>query len=123
MFSRVARRPVTVGGYSVRKGTEIWICPFLTHRHADFWPEPERFAPERWAGEEDAYLARIDYLPFGKGPHTCIGAGLAMIELTYVIASLLRQANIEPVHPPAIRPVAKIALATRDDLILGLRAR
>ena len=77
-----------VGGYHVPAGADVLICPYTLHRHPRFWPEPERFDPERFAPDAPADRPRYAYIPFGAGPRFCVGNHLGMMEATFVISTL-----------------------------------
>ncbi|MFW6098218.1 MAG: cytochrome P450, partial [Chloroflexota bacterium] len=62
-----------VGGYYLPAESAVTLSPYLTHRHPDFWVDPERFNPERFRAEHQAERPRFAYMPFGGGPRQCIG--------------------------------------------------
>src|SRR5438067_3280752 len=64
-FARQAVRPVTIGNYHLAAGTLIAISPYAMHRRPDYFPEPERFDPERFTPEAEQRLPRHAYIPFG----------------------------------------------------------
>jgi cytochrome P450 len=87
----IDRRPlddVELDGRRIRAGSFLLISPLLTHRDPRFYDDPAAFRPERWTREERARRPRFAYLPFGGGPHTCIGMTLARMELSIAIATL-----------------------------------
>jgi cytochrome P450 len=96
LFPREAASDVTLGGHTVPKGTRIWISPYATHHHPDFWPRAAEFDPERFAGEgEEASLPhRYAYLPFGGGPRVCLGARFAMMEMELFVARLFQRYTV-----------------------------
>jgi cytochrome P450 len=108
-----------LGGYQVPRGTNVTLSPWVTQRRADLWPEPLRFEPRR-------FLERTPpgYLPFSLGPRTCIGRGLALLELQLFTALLARRARLvrDPGFELEVVPV--ITLHPRDCLLpLALRPR
>ncbi|WP_386683498.1 cytochrome P450 [Loktanella sp. R86503] len=93
-----------IGGYDIPSGSSVMISPFLLHRRADFWPDPMRFDPARFAG--DAPRPRDAYLPFGLGPHRCIGLHLARKIATHVIKRVFDQYDLQslPDQPTQTNP-------------------
>jgi cytochrome P450 len=53
-FSRRAVGDDEIGGYSLRKGWLVFVIPFVVHRRAALWPDPDRFDPERFTPEREA---------------------------------------------------------------------
>ena len=86
VISRRSDREDVVGGVAVPAGTLAIISPWLVHRRADTWPDPEAFRPERFLGTG---AGRTAYLPFGQGPRLCIGRDLALGEMAVVLGRLL----------------------------------
>ena len=74
-------------GYHIPPKSAIVLGQFLTHRHPDFWEEPDQFRPERFLGEVPVNRPRFAYFPFGGGPRVCIGSQFAMIEAQLVLAT------------------------------------
>lgn len=57
----------------VEKGTPVYIPLFGLHYDAEFFPDPEKFDPERFSDENIKKRPSYSYIPFGSGPHNCIG--------------------------------------------------
>ncbi len=103
----IDRRPledVELDGEAIEAGTFLLISPLLTHRDPRFYPEPERFDPRRWSDQAGEGRPRYAFLPFGGGPHTCIGMTLARMELTLVIAALATRWRLRPSEAIAADP-------------------
>jgi cytochrome P450 len=80
------------------------LFPYATHRHPDFWNEPERFDPERFLPEREQERHPFAYFPFGGGQRICIGNNFAMLE-AHVLAALLARrfdARLVTGHRPQI---------------------
>lgn len=118
---RVANQPVALGRRKLRRGALVMIAPWTLHRHERHWPEPDRFDPERFLGGRERDVEPGTYIPFGQGPHTCIGAGFATVEAALIIASLVRDYDFEVVSTEAVRPVAR--LTTRPASEISVRVR
>jgi cytochrome P450 len=113
-----------VGGYRLRRGEHVFISPYLTHRHPEHWPEPDRFIPDRFsAGVRVPGGHRLAYLPFGSGPRICIGNAFAMLELKLVLAMIVQRFDFtsDEMGPPGLAPL--IALRPRRAIRLRLQER
>ena len=112
MTARLCVRDSRIAGYAV-PARSMMLAPFcLLHRNANAWSDPDRFDPSRFILDPDPDRAR--FLPFGTGPHVCIGAQLAITEAVLVLARLLSQ--FEVTLPAVSRPVLPVAtLSTRPD--------
>lgn len=87
LFGRTPLTPDEIDGYTIPALTQIILCPYITHRHPAFWSHPTQFDPERFTPEQSKHRSRYAYLPFGGGPHQCIGNhfALLMIQLTLIL--------------------------------------
>jgi cytochrome P450 len=95
---RVVRgEPFELGPYVIPPGVEINPSIAAIHRRSDRYPEPSRFRPERFLGDDapDGYT----WLPFGGGPRRCLGASFATFEMRTVIRRVLERAELEAVSP------------------------
>ncbi|MEM9044725.1 MAG: cytochrome P450 [Pseudomonadota bacterium] len=88
LMSRTASEDDTLGGYHIDAGSMVMVSPYMLHRRADLWPDPDAFRPERFLNAAD--WRRDGYLPFSLGPHACVGSHLATVELQMITASLLK---------------------------------
>lgn len=74
-----------IDGYRIKAGTLVTPIPYTIHRHPDHWRDPERFDPERFSPERSAKRHRFAWVPFGAGPHQCVGKELALMEATLAL--------------------------------------
>lgn len=105
---RVAQQAVRLGKRKLRKGALVMIAPWTLHRHETYWSEPDRFDAERFLGYREREVQPGTYIPFGQGPHTCVGAGFATLEAALIIASLVRDFDFHIVGEQSVRPVARL---------------
>jgi cytochrome P450 len=87
-LGRLAETEVTIAGNRIPAGSIVLLSPWATHRHPDFWPDPERFDPRRFEPTAEAARPRYAYFPFAGGLRGCIGGHFAMAEATVAIATL-----------------------------------
>jgi cytochrome P450 len=105
---REALDEVTIGGWRVPKGAQIWMSSWSVHRDARFFDEPERFRPERWTDDLMKRLPRHAYFPFGGGPRICIGNSFAMMEATLLLATIVQRFQLKARGAPT--PVPSVTL-------------
>jgi cytochrome P450 len=119
-LTRQAHAEDLLGGNSIRAGSVILISTWNTHRHPEFWNNPEQFDPGRFVGEHPE-RPRFAYMPFGGGPRQCIGMHLALMEMRLVLAMILQRYEVSPLEgAPAVRIHALTSLRTRQGLHLAL---
>lgn len=120
LFPRQAVREVRIGGYRLPRGSWVFIFPFALHRDPRWFAEPERFAPERFAPGRAEQIPPCAYLPFGAGPHVCLGQRLARTVMTLIVATVLQRFRLtlaagqgvpEPEPFLALRPKGGIRIA------------
>jgi len=123
LLARLALKDITLGPYTVPKDATIVMSPYIMHRDARFWPEPERFDPDRWLPEREATRPKFSYFPFGGGPRTCVGEQFAWMEAVLCLARLAKdwRARLAPGHPVDVHPL--ITLRPRHGMAMHLEKR
>ncbi|MGH3716580.1 MAG: cytochrome P450 [Micromonosporaceae bacterium] len=87
---RHAVRDTELLGYYVPAGTMVVVSPYFTHHMPEYWPDPERFDPERFADDRrEDKVHRHAWDPFGSGAHKCIGMHFAFVQVKAVMHQLL----------------------------------
>jgi cytochrome P450 len=131
-IGRHSRTEFEVGGYTVPARTNIFMLQWVTHRDARWFAEPERFLPERWRDEvsrggetvpQNQKRPRFSYFPFGGGPRVCIGAGLAMMEATLMLATIAQRYKFSLVLDHPIELFPSVTLRPRHGIRAVLRRR
>jgi cytochrome P450 len=93
---RVARRDdVLPTGARIRAGSKLFLSPYVVQRDPAYFPDPERFEPERFSEEDRRGRPRYAYFPFGGGPRACVGQSLATLECTLVLARTAQRARLD----------------------------
>jgi len=122
----IGRRAIAaypIGGYVAPARTIMMMSPYLLHHDPRYFPEPDRFHPDRWTPEFKAALPPFAYFPFGGGPRRCIGESFAWMELVLVVASIAQKWKLRlvPGHPVELRPV--VTLRTKHGMKMALAGR
>ncbi|KAK9501858.1 hypothetical protein O3M35_012509 [Rhynocoris fuscipes] len=74
-------------GLEIKVNQRLIISMLSVHYNETYFPEPEKFAPERF--DPDNSIPPCTYMPFGNGPRMCIAMRFALLEVKYCIAKLL----------------------------------
>ncbi len=122
LMTRRSTQSFKLGQWVIPKKTLFIIPVYLLHHDERWFPEPEKFIPERFNPTAEKY-PRGAYMPFGTGPRVCLGQHMAMTEVM-VIASLILQRYClsMPDHTEPPVPVLQVSLRPRDELKLNLQA-
>ena len=122
-FTRRAMSSVQLGTYRIPKGASVVISPYTLHRRSSFFPDPERFDPERFTPEREQKLPRYAYLPFGAGPHICLGMHFALLEGHLILATLAQRLVFEFAGPGRIEPEPLLTLRPKGEVLMRVRRR
>ena len=117
--SRRALDDDEIGGYPLRKGSLVFVIPFVVHRRPKLWPDPDRFDPDRFTPEHEAARHRFAYIPFGGGPRGCIGNQFAMVEAQLIVAAVAQRYRVALLPDQHVRPEPLITLRPKP----GIRAK
>ncbi|MEJ7625168.1 MAG: cytochrome P450 [Pyrinomonadaceae bacterium] len=120
ILGRMAIGDDEIGGYQIKAGSEIILSPYITHRHADFWDEPEKFNPERFSPEESAARPRFAYFPFGGGARLCIGNNFALMEAQLILATVAQKFRLRLLPDCVVEPEASFTLHPRQGIMMNL---
>jgi len=90
-MSRTAKEDCELGGYHISAGSTVFFSQWVMHRHPRYFDNPEVFYPDRWADNLRKRLPTYVYLPFGGGPHICIGQNVAQMEMVLVLATIVQR--------------------------------
>jgi cytochrome P450 len=120
LIPRVAVEDVPMGDYVIRKGGWVYIYPWVIHRDPRFFPDPEQFDPERFATGRVEKIPQHAYIPFGAGPHLCIGNTFAQMEMVLAVSTVVPRFRLAlPPNSPPIVLEPHVAIRPRG----GLRMR
>jgi cytochrome P450 len=123
LFTRQVLHDVQIGEWTLPARSLIFIYPWIVHRDGRFYPEPEQFQPERFGPERLSDLPPGAYIPFGLGPHSCIGGRIASTVLMHVLPAILQhcQLHVESQGTPKLQ--ATLSLRPRGDILMQVVPR
>jgi cytochrome P450 len=121
--ARVAAEACELGGRKVRKGAYVLVAPWVIQRHTKTWEDPERFDPDRFTPERSERRPRLAAMPFGAGPHVCIGQRLAVNEVVLVLATLAQRYVFDLASDAPVELVANVTIRPQGGLPMRLTRR
>jgi cytochrome P450 len=93
------------------------------HRNPLYYPDPERFDPDRFSEDGKRARPQFAYFPFGGGPRLCIGEAFARMEGTLVIARMAQRCHLELAPGQTIVPEPRMTLRPKNGIAMRVRGR
>jgi cytochrome P450 len=140
--ARTAADPYTFRGLSIPQGSLLIAPQIVIHHDPRWWPNPEHYDPDRFAGQAPAQRARENasrdsasrdntarprfaWFPFGAGTRQCIGEGFAWMEGVLALATILRdwRVSLPAGHSPTLELQPRITLRPKAGVSLQLDRR
>lgn len=78
---RTPKEGTSILGDFIPGETSVSISAYVAHRDPKVFPEPEKYIPERWMGE-DAKDLQAAFISFSTGARGCIGRNISYCEST-----------------------------------------
>lgn len=111
------------GAFVIPAGSQLIVSQYVMHRHPKYWDKPDQFEPERFSKERSAGRPKYAYFPFGRGPQTCIGAQLAMMQMVSIVAKVIKAYQLRLVPSYPVVPQAALTLRPRYGVPMLLEPR
>jgi len=121
--TRQANEDTIIGDYLFPQDKVIFISPFANHTNPKYFPNPEKFDPERFSAENEKSIPKHVYIPFGTGPRVCIGQAFAMMEAKLILASIVQCFEISLAKGQELNPQAQITLSNKDGMNVYIKRR
>ena len=125
VIGRRGLAPFRMGEYELPAETNVLMSQIITHRDARYFPDPDRFDPDRWKADDPRFvsLPRFAYFPFGGGPRVCIGAGFAMMEAVLLLATIAQRSTLTLVPGQTIEKLPSVTLRPKSGIRVILHRR
>ncbi|KAH8355317.1 hypothetical protein KR093_010765 [Drosophila rubida] len=122
MIGRHLTEETTLDGKRFPAKTNIILLTYHAQRDPQYFPEPEKFNPDRYSPENNSSIDVFAYAPFSAGPRNCIGQKFAMLEMKSTVSKMLRHFELLPLGEP-VKPVMNLILRSTTGINLGLKPR
>jgi cytochrome P450 len=122
-LSRTAHEDNEVGGYPVARGCTVTVSMYATHRLPEYWPDPEKFDPDRFLPEACAARSNYAYIPFAVGHRNCIGGAVAILESKLILAMIGQRYLLDIAPGEKVEAYAGTTMRPRDGLRMVVRRR
>jgi enediyne biosynthesis protein E7 len=123
LLTRRALEADELGGFPIAPRSDVFISPYMLHRHPAFWSDPEEFKPERFADADANERHKFAYIPFAVGPRHCIGENMAMFEMLVHMRTMARRFTLSRATDEPIEFEAQINLRPRSNLMMTVATR
>ncbi|XP_069702403.1 probable cytochrome P450 6a14 [Periplaneta americana] len=80
----------------MKKGMQTLISVMGLHHDPKYYPDPDKFDPERFSEDQKSKRPHFTYLPFGEGPRICIGMRFGLMQTKVGLISLLSKYEVHP---------------------------
>ncbi len=123
VLGREAIRPLQIGEYVIPTGAGVLMSQYVVHHDPRYYPEPNRFNPERWTPEFEKNLPRFAYFPFGGGARSCVGEQFAWMEGILLLATITQEWKMRLVPGHRVAMLPRITLRPKYGMRMVLNKR
>jgi len=117
LYTRRAHEHDELAEFDVAPGTDIYLSPYILHRTAHLWPDPDSFDPDRFVLSDKPKKER-PFFPFSLGPRRCLGEYFSFLEMKIHIGLLLPRFRMIVADRAKPELELGINLRARDDIYL-----
>jgi cytochrome P450 len=110
-------------GFTFSAGADLFMCQYWVHRDPRFFPDPERFDPERFRAKSKDERPLFSYFPFGGGSKMCIGESFARMEGVLLLATIVQRFKMALIPGQVIEPEPLVTLRPKNGLRVRLTPR
>jgi cytochrome P450 len=115
-IGRKAIGAFTLGGFEIPANSICIVSPYVVQRDARWFPDPEKFDPERWTPEAREARPKFSYFPFGGGARVCIGERFAWMEGVILMAAIAQKWRFRLAPGQHVEPLPLVTLRVKNGL-------
>ncbi len=120
---RAAVEDDEIDGYHISKGSIFNLAFYFTLRHPEFWEKPEQFDPDRFLPERSEGRPKYAYMPWGAGPHACIGKNFALMEAMMILSAIAQRFQVTLVPNQTIEVEPRFTLRPKYGIQVTIEER
>jgi len=117
-IGRMAVGAFELGGVRIPAKSICILSPYLVQRDPRWFPDPDKFDPERWTPEARDSRPKFSYFPFGGGTRVCIGERFAWMEGVIVMAAIAQKWKLRLAPDQHVEPLPLITLRVKNGLLM-----
>ncbi|XP_064307433.1 sterol 26-hydroxylase, mitochondrial [Phalacrocorax carbo] len=117
-------KDIVIGDYLFPKNTLFVLAHYAMSHDETYFPEPERFLPQRWLRGHGSPHHPFSSIPFGYGVRACVGRRIAELEMHLALARIIQAFEVRP-DPRGVEvtSVSRIVLVADKPINLEFIAR
>ncbi|MFK7802019.1 MAG: cytochrome P450 [Anaerolineae bacterium] len=119
LITRRAISQAQIGEFILPARSIVVVCPFAIHHHSSFWKDHQSFNPERWLFDYTNFK-KFSYIPFGGGPHLCIGQPFARLEAGLTLVKTLQRFRLKHIDHSPLDLLPQVTLRPKNPLKMKL---
>nr|AFK24489.1 cytochrome P450 family 4 protein [Perinereis aibuhitensis] len=124
MYGRELKEDFNIDGVDIPKTTTLLVLTSALHRDPRYFPDPEKFDPDRFTLENTVGRHPYAFVPFSAGQRNCIGQKFAMNEEKVLLASILRNFTVKAHQKYCdLRPMGELILRPENGIWVSLQNR
>jgi len=109
---------------TIKKGDKLFLPIYGLHMNSEYFPNPEKFDPERYNEENVGTITPGTYIPFGTGPRNCIGSRFALMQIKSILFYMLKEFTFEICEKTTLPiKLGKLVMVPKYGIHLELKKR
>lgn len=111
IFTRIAQQSDRLpSGTMLAPGDKLYLSPYVLHQNPGYFPNPEKFDPQRFSKAQLRTHPEYAYFPFGGGPRVCIGQALVETVAVLILVAITQRVRLKLVPNQRVVPKTSITL-------------